>query len=432
MRAALQLAFLCVAAAAAPNTVVVAPKRVAEAVVLLDYAAVGAMRTVLLFASKSLGGGPMLLASLESAFGVGQVGGALVVGRMSDFYGRKALLMICLCCSGMAYALAGTALEANYVALLLLARFPAGISKQLTTTARAIVCDSTPAAERSSGLSELYACCALGFALGPLLGGELVEQGRESRCAFAAAFGYLAMMPLISKVLSETMPTATARPNRASPGQSRTPTRRSVWREPAILRSLLSTSLPEAALVMHTSIAQPLLCRAFGLSPKQVGWLACAQGLAGAFFALVPLPICFRNGILNESRALALTNLLLLFASAAIALRPSAGTLWACLLPFALAVSLQRAAAASIVSKAAAADAQGDALGALDAVSSVCRIVVPVAAGALVSKHGAETPYAAQAVLSTLGLGAWFHWAQAADRWSDIHGARPKGARSIK
>ena len=59
-------------------------------------------------------------------------------------------------------------------------------------------------------------------------------------------------------------------------------------------------------------------------------------------------------------------------------------------------------------------------------------VALAQAAGALVSKHGAETPYAAQAVLSMLGLGAWFHWAQAADRWSDIHGARPKGARSIK
>ena len=69
------------------------------------------------------------------------------------------------------------------------------------------------------------------------------------------------------------------------------------------------------------------------------------------------------------------------------------------------AVSLQRAVSPSIVSKAAPADAQGEALGALDALSSLCRVVVPVSAGALVTWGGGpRAPYLAQAALGALGL----------------------------
>ena len=152
------------------------PTHVAGAALFFDYAVVGAMRTTLAFASRSLGGGPLLLALLESGFGMGQVGGALAVGRLSDMHGRRALLMACLCCSAVAYALAGSALQAGSVALLLLSRLPAGVSKQTTTTARAIVCDSTSPHERAGALSVLYACCALGYAVGPLVGGALTTE----------------------------------------------------------------------------------------------------------------------------------------------------------------------------------------------------------------------------------------------------------------
>ena len=81
----------------------------------------------------------------------------------------------------------------------------------------------------------------------------------------------------------------------------------------------------------------------------------------------------------------------------------STGAVWLCLLPLALAVSLQRACSATLVSSAAPADAQGDALGALDAVSSLCRVVVPVLGGALATQAGAPAPFLAMAVLGLLG-----------------------------
>lgn len=381
------LALLVVAASARPQ-----PRRVAQATVFLDYAAVGALRTTLLFSSKELAPShtPLLLGLLESAFGAGQIGGALVVGRLSDDFGRRALLLLCLCCSCVSYACAGAALFARSALLLLLSRLPAGISKQTTTTCRAIVCDSATPAQRSSELSMLYACSALGYAAGPLAGGALTERHGAVATTIVAAASFAVAAPVVVGALDETRPAPTA-----SKGA-----RWSVWRRPELRAALLRFALPEAALVMHTVVAQPLLAQHLGLSPMELGRLSSVQGLAAAFFSTAWLPPLLGRGWLTEATAQLAACALVLVPSAYLAWRPSMAAVWLCLPPLALAVSLQRAVSPSVVSRAAPPDAQGEALGALDAVSSLCRVVVPVCAGALATSHGAAAPYAAQAAIA--------------------------------
>ena len=392
-----------------------APSQVAGAVCFFDYCCVSAMRTTLAFASRTLGGdaSPLLLALLESAFGVGQVVGALTVGRLSDRRGRRAMLVLCVCCSALAYALAGSALAAGSVGLLLVSRLPAGISKQTTTTSRAIVCDSTSPSRRSSALSGLYACCALGYACGPLLGGWVTELGQPQHIAYYAACGFGAIAPSVSAVLQETRPAASVRvPPAASLGpggggasrQALVPPERTAWSQPAVRRVLLACSIPEAAVVMHTTVALPLLAHQLGISPSELGRVSAAQGLASAALSVGPLPRLLSSGRLGDSAALHATGALLLLASAALALNPSVTAVWCCIPAYALAVSLLRAISSSSVSKAASAAAQGEALGALDTVASLCRIVVPVVGGALATRHGAQAPYAAQVAMGALGL----------------------------
>ena len=386
------------------------PQRVSNAVVFFDYLAVAAMRTILPYATKALAGSrsSMLLASLESAFGLGQVGGALTIGRLSDRHGRRVLLSTCLLCTALAYGLAGSALSTSSALLLLASRIPAGVSKQTTTTARAIVCDTTETSERAGALSTLYACSALGYAAGPLIGGVLMERGRPDLMAFAAACGFAFLTPAVATVLEETRPEQSVAPRTVEQTAAASSPRRSrlggAWSQPALRRALLQAALPEAALVMHTAVAKPLLAQNFDISSTTYGRLSSLQGLAAAFLSLGPLRALFRRGILSESNALLIVNALLLGASTYLACRPSVTAIWVTVLPLALAVSLQRAMSATIVSKAAPPDAQGDALGALDAVSSICRICVPLLAGLLATRGSAQAPFAAMAALGALGM----------------------------
>ena len=383
---------------------VLSPAGVANACVFVDYLYVAAMRTTLLYASKTLGGGAssMLLASFESAFGIGQIGGALTIGRLSDRHGRRTMLSLCLACTALAYGLSSAALSTGSILLLLASRIPSGISKQTTTTARAIICDTARADERASALSTLYASSTLGYAVGPLIGGALTERGKPALIAGLAGCVFALLTPAVAVMLEETRP---APPPPANPvNVPKSALIGSAWRRPELRRALLQAALPEAALVTQVAVAQPLLAQHLGLSPLQTGHLSSAQGAAAFLISTGPLPALLRRGVLHERNALLWVNTLLLVASVYLASHPSKQAIWLCLPPFALAVSVQRAMSATLVSRTAPADAQGEALGALDAVSSMCRVVVPLIAGLLATRGYITSPVVAMAVVAMLGL----------------------------
>ena len=118
--------------------------------VVADYVAVGMMRTVLPFYAKKLGGGAVLIGSLEALYGVGQVIGALTLGRLSDKKGRRFVLAISFFGSIIGYTMAGFA---TTPAMLLASRLPVGLAKQTVTIARAIVADCTAEGDRSKWMA---------------------------------------------------------------------------------------------------------------------------------------------------------------------------------------------------------------------------------------------------------------------------------------
>ena len=72
------------------------------------------------------------------------------------------------------------------------------------------------------------------------------------------------------------------------------------------------------------------------------------------------------------------------------------------LAPFIPAVALLRTCPASLLSKAAPPELRGEALGLLDAASSVARICMPILSGALIELHGVTAPFWLQAELPCL------------------------------
>ena len=159
-----------------PNPAVVS--RLAGAVAFTDYACVSAMRTVLPYYAAKLPGalsGGAGVGALESVYGLGQAAGAVVLGRASDVWGRRAVLLLCFAASAVGYALVGGAAVLGSGALLYLSRLPVGLAKQCTTVTKAAVSDVTPPARRSEALARLYAAGAFGYAVGPWLGLSLIH-----------------------------------------------------------------------------------------------------------------------------------------------------------------------------------------------------------------------------------------------------------------
>lgn len=92
-------------------------------------------------------------------------------GRLSDKYGRRPIILICLVGEGLSYILFA---HANTLLGLFIARFFAGLFSGSISTASAYISDITPPEKRSSGMAIIGAAFGLGFVFGPALGGVLV------------------------------------------------------------------------------------------------------------------------------------------------------------------------------------------------------------------------------------------------------------------
>lgn len=91
-------------------------------------------------------------------------------GRLSDRYGRRPILLICLGGEVFAYLLFS---QATNLPLLFVARLLSGFFGASISTASAYISDITPPHERSKGMALIGVAFGLGFLFGPAIGGGL-------------------------------------------------------------------------------------------------------------------------------------------------------------------------------------------------------------------------------------------------------------------
>jgi predicted MFS family arabinose efflux permease len=103
---------------------------------------------------------------LFSIYAIAQFFATPVIGKLSDRFGRKPLLILSLAGTVLANFLAGTA---TTVALLFFARFLDGITGGNASVAQAVISDVTTPETRAKGFGIYGATFGLGFVLGPAI-----------------------------------------------------------------------------------------------------------------------------------------------------------------------------------------------------------------------------------------------------------------------
>ena len=116
---------------------------------------------------------------LFAIFSIAQFFATPIIGKLSDRFGRRPLLIISLAGTVIGNLLAGTAPNA---AVLFFARFLDGITGGNISVAQAVITDVTTPANRAKGFGIFGASLGLGFVLGPVL--SLVAQQRSLGTAF--------------------------------------------------------------------------------------------------------------------------------------------------------------------------------------------------------------------------------------------------------
>ncbi|MFM2303873.1 MAG: hypothetical protein RLZZ135_1283 [Cyanobacteriota bacterium] len=138
---------------------------------------------------------------LFAIFSIAQFFATPVLGKLSDRFGRRPLLIVSLAGTVIGNLLAGTAPNAI---ILFFARFLDGVTGGNVSVAQAVISDITTPENRAKGFGIFGASFGLGFIIGPVL--SLVAQQRSLGTSFllAAAVAAIALIITIF-LLPETL-----------------------------------------------------------------------------------------------------------------------------------------------------------------------------------------------------------------------------------
>ena len=152
-------------------------------VIVVDLIGFGIVVPILPFWSERFGASGAVLGLLLASHAAMQFLFAPVWGKLSDRVGRRPVMLV---------TIAGTALSLLFLGLadslvqLFMARVLAGLFGSNVSVATAYVTDVTEEADRTRWMGMVGASFAVGFTLGPPIGGILSRVGHEVPMLFAA------------------------------------------------------------------------------------------------------------------------------------------------------------------------------------------------------------------------------------------------------
>lgn len=114
--------------------------------------------------------------------------GATLMGGLSDRFGRKKILVICLLGAALSYLVAGIAIIYQNLPLLILSRAIAGITSGTMPIAQAAVIDLSSEKNSAQNLGLLIFAASLGFMVGPLLAGVCSDSSIISWFSYSTPF----------------------------------------------------------------------------------------------------------------------------------------------------------------------------------------------------------------------------------------------------
>ncbi|HRH26163.1 MAG TPA: MFS transporter [Candidatus Paceibacterota bacterium] len=160
--------------------------------------------------SASLKVGLTLLGILIAVYPLGQFFASPILGQLSDQYGRKRLLAICIFGASLAYIVFTAGVLVESVTLMILARLVGGLFGGNITIAQTILADTTEAKERTTAFGVIGAAYGLGFILGPFIGGILSDSNIYSSFGPAVPFMLAALLSFVNSlfvifILPETL-----------------------------------------------------------------------------------------------------------------------------------------------------------------------------------------------------------------------------------
>ena len=167
-------------------------------VVFSNLLGFGIIIPLLPYYAEHFGANPNEVTLLMASYSLMQLIFSPILGRISDIYGRKKILVLCLIGSAISYFLL---YFATNFALVLFARSVAGLFGSTTAIANAYVTETTSSINRSKGMGLIGAAFGLGFVFWPVIGGYF-GGGDINNIDYKTPFFFASLVAIISCILA--------------------------------------------------------------------------------------------------------------------------------------------------------------------------------------------------------------------------------------
>jgi multidrug resistance protein len=352
--------------------------------VFIDLVGFGVIIPLLPTYAEKFGANALEIGFLLMSYSLAQFFFTPFWGRLSDNVGRKPILLTSLAASTIGYVMWGFS---GSLLMLFASRIVAGLGNANIAVAQAYISDITTEQNRAKGMGLVGAAFGLGFVLGPAIGGALSSFGLQF-AGFIAAFFSLLDLVLTFFFLPEPKERSRAGHERFKLDlgfYTRNLTAKNLRVALAIfLISTFAFANMEATLVLLTE-------KRFGYSAQQNGWM----------FAFIGLVMVIMQGGLIGRLSQKFGEKKLVIAGSFIAGCGLLATAYAsnqALLYFACALlaigsGMYTPSNQSVISKLSNKEEVGGVLGIGQSLSTLGRILGPVAGGAAFEYIGMESPY---------------------------------------
>lgn len=354
-------------------------------VVFIDLLGFGLILPLLPYIAERFEASPLQIGLLTAVYSFFQLVASPILGRLSDRYGRKKLLIISQLGSAFGYLLLGLA---GNLPLLFLSRIIDGITGGNISIAQAYIADVTTKKNRAQGMGLMGAAFGLGFIFGPAIGGALSKISYSTPAYFATAVSLLTVLTTIF-FLKETVNTKAA---------VKSPRTKFSLDEFKRVLSLYPIGLLIVVFFLTNTSFSTMqgtfalwTQETFNFAPVNNGWLFTYIGVLAVLFQLRLLPFVTKK--FHEKTILLWSLVFMAIGMFLIPLSFSPDFLYVALFFMPLGQALAMPTVQAMATENVPPEEYGETLGVMQAAGSFGRIVGPIIGGEMFQVMGKDSAF---------------------------------------
>jgi DHA1 family tetracycline resistance protein-like MFS transporter len=361
------------------------------AIMLVNMLALGIVVPLLPYLAETTGASEFQTGLLVATYPLSQLFGAPLLGRLSDRFGRKPVLIVSVLGTAIGFVVLAVA---QVLPVLFLGRMIDGLTGGNINVAQAYITDVTDRAERGRALGLIGAAFGLGFVIGPVAGGLLAEISYATPAWLGAGLAVLNMLAVLLFLPESLSAEARAKMTARKLTLFDVPAFQHALSHPRVRPVLTVRLITGVSFAIFETMFALWAMTALGFQPSQTGIFL---GYLGVLSAIV------QGGLMGR-----LTRR---FTGASLCVWGFVANIPLLVLlvpPLAFGLAVGQTTMTSMLSKSVGREEVGSVLGIQASIMSLTRVIAPIVGGFLLENATVWSPGLLAGVL-TLGIApyAW-------------------------